>query len=305
MSITTNAALRESFSCLSLIFFLLTTPIHSLAEENNNRFGTQSVPEEGMSISELMKTYYHIKFTKDCKDYESWGGFALVDKKGLVLNRRWHRYRIVINRLSDGMDYKDLVVMDHPQHVKGLAVLTWTYLDPNRDQEVWLWLPSLRKIRRIAQSEDDDAFWGTDWTYEEVVSRKWESETYQLIGEEDFTGYKSSYTKEDYNQGVSCYLVEAKPKKKDWYYIKRHIYLDKKTACNIFEELYNSKGTRFKTISRYWTTLRDAPYMTEDYNEAKDLRQEHLTPVDIEDVIFDQDIKEGFFSERTLMRTKW
>jgi hypothetical protein len=99
--------------------------------------------------------------------------------------------------------------------------------------------------------------------------------------------------------------VEAKPKQKDWYYIKRHIYLDKKTACNVFEELYSSKGLKFKTISRDWSTFRDAPYITEDYNEAKDLRQEHLTTVDIEDVIFDQKLKEGFFSEKTLMRTKW
>ena len=305
MSITNNALLRGGFYCLYAIFFLLTIPFHSLAEENSNRYGTQTMPEEGMSVNELMKTYYHIKFTKDCKNYESWGGFTLIDKRGLKLNRKWHRYRIIVDRLSDGMDYKDLLVVDKPQHVKGLAVLSWTYMDPDKDQDVWLWLPSLRKIRRISQADDDDAFWGTDWTYEEVVSRQWASETYQLIGEEDFAGYRSSYTQQDYNQGVPCYLVEAKPKQKDWYYIKRHIYLDKKTACNVFEELYDSKGLKFKTISRDWSTFRDAPYITEDYNEAKDLRQEHLTTVDIEDVIFDQKLKEGFFSEKTLMRTKW
>lgn len=290
---------------LSFFCACTTLPYSGLADDNTGRYGTQTKPADGMSINALMKMSYHIKFTKDCKDYESWGGFDLVDKKGLVRKRGWHRYRIILDRLSDGIDYKDILVMDKPQNVKGLGVLTWSYLDPDKDQEVWLWLPSLRKVRRISQTEDDASFLGSDWTYEEVVSGRYENDTYRLISEEVFPGYTSTYTNQEYNKDVPCYLIEATPTRKDWYYAKKNIYLDKKTACNIFEEYFDSKGSKIKTISRYWTTFRDAPYLTEDFDECRDLRLGHYTPVDITDVVFDNQLQESMFSERSLMRIKW
>ena len=75
---------------------------------------------------------------------------------------------ITLGRESDDLDFKDLVTVINPQSVKGLSVLTWTYISPNRDQDVWLWLPSLRKIRRVSQSDGDDSFIGADSTYRVV-----------------------------------------------------------------------------------------------------------------------------------------
>ena len=290
--------------CIFSFFFLSLHPYHIFAEENAGSHRTQTRPREGMSVDEFMKVYYHIKYVKDCKDYYCFGGLYLVNKKGFQRERRWDRYRIILDRIEDGLEYKDLIVFTKPQHVKGLAVLTWIYLDPKRDQEVWLWLPSLRKIRRVSQPENDDSFLGTDWTYEEVATRRWEDETYRLLGEEVFTGYNSRYNHEEYNKGINCFVVEAKPKKKDWYYMKRNIYLEKETARNIFEELYDSRGVKFKTLSRLWDTF-GGPYATEDYIEVIDRRIDHMSIIDIEDVQYDQGLNENFFSERTLMRSKW
>jgi len=280
-------------------------PCQSMAENTSGRYGKLTKPTEGMSINELMKLFYHLKYTKDCKDYESWGEYNLIDRKGLVLNREFHRYRIILNRVSDGLDYKDILAIDKPQNIKGLAVLTWSYLDPDRDQETWLWLPSLRKIRRISQMEDDDSVFGSDWTYEEISSGRYENDTYRLISEEVFPGYTSAASKKEYNKNVPCYLIEATPTRKDWYYEKKHIYLEKKTACNLFEEYFNSNGVKFKTISRFWRTFSDAPYLAETFDEAKDLISGHYSPVDIKEFVFDNQLKENMFSERNLMRTKW
>ena len=290
------------FSCL--FFFLSLTPYHISAEENLSRPSRETRPKEGMSVDEFMKVSYHIKYVKDCKDYYCVGGIYLVDKKGFERKRRWKRYRIILDRLKDGIEYKDMIVITSPQNIKGLAILTWTYLDPKRDQDVWLWLPSLRKIRRMSQSESDDSFFGSDWTYEEVATRKWENETYHLLGEQDFPGYTSRYTHEECNRGTKCYLVEAKPKKKDWYYMKRNIYLEKETARNIFEELYNNKGVKIKIMSRFWGEF-GGPYATEDYIEVIDTRTQHMSNLDVEEVKYDQGIQENFFTERTLMRSKW
>ena len=44
------------------------------------------------------------------------------------------------------------------------------YLDPNRERDNWIWLPSQRKIRRASPAEDDDAAFGSDLTTEELTT---------------------------------------------------------------------------------------------------------------------------------------
>ncbi|MCK5257674.1 MAG: outer membrane lipoprotein-sorting protein, partial [Deltaproteobacteria bacterium] len=175
--------------------------------------GKMSTPDEGMSVDDYMKLWYHLKYSKDCNDYCSHGWVIKKDKRGYVRKQEWLRYMITLRRESDDLDFKDLVTVINPQSVKGLSVLTWTYISPNRDQDVWLWLPSLRKIRRISQSEGDDSFIGADSTYDEVMTRKWEDETYKMIGDEEFSGYYSWHADKKYYQGLKCCVVEATSKK--------------------------------------------------------------------------------------------
>jgi hypothetical protein len=181
----------------------------------------------------------------------------------------------------------------NPQNVKGLSVLTWTYISPNRDQDVWLWLPSLRKIRRVSQSDGDDSFIGADSTYDEVMTRKWDDETYKMIGEEEF--YK----------GLNCKVIEATTKKKGWYYVKRRIFFEKDTALNVYEDYYDETGKRFKTVFRLWSDQSEMKYKTYLLPEFTNIRESHSSALPIEDVKFDQGLKENFFSERVLMRSKW
>jgi hypothetical protein len=76
----------------------------------------------------------------------------MIPGDGPVRSRYWRRYRIILNKISEEIDYKDLVLILGPQNLKGLSVLTWTYRDPEKEQEVWTWIPSLRKVRRLSPS---------------------------------------------------------------------------------------------------------------------------------------------------------
>lgn len=267
--------------------------------------GKMSRPAPGMSADELMKVCFHAIYSKDCRDYKSHGGVHLIDKRGFKRARTYHRSRIILNRPADDLDYKDLIVFTHPQNVKGLSVLSWTYLTPGRDQDLWLWLPSLRKIRRMSQNEDDDSFMGTDFTYEEVVSRKWGDETYTLLGEENFPGQESIQNGKTYYKDTPCYVIEACPKREDWYYSKRKVYLEKSTAFRIYDSYFDQMGRNQKTIFVYWEPIEGSELEMEWLLEVSDLRSGHNTIINIEEVKFDVGLKEKFFSERTLMRTKW
>jgi len=267
--------------------------------------GKMSTPDEGMSVDDYMKLWYHLKYSKDCNDYHSHGWVIKKDKRGYIRKQEWLRYMITLRRESDDLDFKDLVTLLNPQNVKGLSVLTWTYISPNRDQDVWLWLPSLRKIRRVSQSDGDDSFIGADSTYDEVMTRKWDDETYKMIGEEEFSGYHSWHTDKTYYKGLNCKVIEATTKKKDWYYVKRRIFFEKDTALNVFEDYYDETGKRFKTVFRLWSDQSEIKYKTYLLPEFTNIRESHSSALPIEDVKFDQGLKENFFSERVLMRSKW
>lgn len=267
--------------------------------------GKMTRPTPGMGADDLMKIALHTIYSKDSHDYEGQMKDHRINKSGLRLTRTWQRYRIILNRPQDDIDYKDIVSCIAPENVRGLSVLTWTYLSPDRDQDVWLWLPSLRKIRRISQTEGDDSFMGTDFTYEEVVSRKWGDETYTLLGEESFPGHTSLQDGTTYYQNTPTYVIEASPKRKDWYYSKRKVTLEKKTALRILDSYFDEKGRNQKNIFVYWKPIEGSQLEMEWLLEVKNFDDNHNTIIYLEWLKFDTGLKEGFFTERTLMRTKW
>ena len=263
-------------------------------------------PYPGISADDLMRINLYVKFTKFSQDYKGIGFVKLVNKKGFARTRDWGRYRISLNKKSDVFDYKDLVVILGPQNIKGLSVLNWTYLDPKKARETWLWLPSLRKVRRVSDSEADDPFMGSEFTTEEMSTRKWEDETYKMIGEKKFNGYTAEFNGKTYSKDTDCYVLEAQPKRKEWYYSKRVVWLDKRFAGLVFDEVYDPAGRKWKTFVKDYGIWENG-CLPQLFLEGKDQLTDHVTVIGFEekDIKFNSDLKESFFTERTLMRSKW
>ncbi len=263
-------------------------------------------PDPGITADDLMKIKYNVKYTKFAQDYRGYGYFKYGPSGGPVRSRYWNRYRITLNRQSPEIDYKDLIILLGPQIVKGLSVLTWTYLDPEKDQEVWVWLPNLRKVRRMSQSEEADPFWGTDFTTEDVSTRRREDETYKMVGEKTFPGHFSFFSEKMYYENADCYVVEGKPTKKDWYYSKHLMWLNKDFGGLIFDEFYDNEGKKSKSILKVYE-IRENGCIPQIFLEAEDQSTHHKTVIgfNTEDIIFNTGMSEGFFSQKTLMRSKW
>ena len=263
-------------------------------------------PYPGITADDLMKMKYNVKYTKFAQDYRGYGYFKYGPSGGPVRSRYWNRYRITLNKRSTEIDYKDLIILLGPQIVKGLSVLTWTYLDPEKDQEIWVWLPNLRKVRRMSQSEEADPFWGTDFTTEDVSTRRQEDETYKMIGEKTFPGHFSFFSEKMYYENVDCYVVEGRPKKKDWYYSKRVMWLAKDFGGLIYDEFYDKDGKKTKHFLKTYEK-RENGCLPQIFLEAEDQISHHKTVIGFnkEDIIFNTGMSEGFFSQKTLMRSKW
>jgi hypothetical protein len=264
-------------------------------------------PKEGMSADEIMRIKYFVKYTLFAKDYQSTGYVYLIDKSGAIRERTFLRQRIILGDASRGLAYKDLVMFAGPAAIKGLATLTWTYIDPDRDQDQWLWLPSLKKIRKISAAHADDSFMGSEFTIEEITTRRFEDETYKLLREEKFKGFTSEFNKKTYHEGSDCFVIEARPKKSPWYYSKRIVWIDKHTGGDIFHEIYDPKGTLFKTIFKNYEfrNVNGRDYATQTFLEVKNLRSGYKTVIDIRDIKFDQGLSEEEFTETTLSQSRW
>ena len=155
-------------ACLSLGVFG-----QSMAQAEDLEYGKLYSVTDGMSADDVMRIVYHNKYSLFAQDYNlPKTSILYVASDGFTRTKEAIRQRIV--KAGDAeMSYKDIVVVTYPTQTKGLAVLTWTYEDPERDQDVWLWIPALKKIRKVSASESDDAIMGSDFTVEEVSTRKW------------------------------------------------------------------------------------------------------------------------------------
>ncbi|MFH1201993.1 MAG: outer membrane lipoprotein-sorting protein, partial [Candidatus Omnitrophota bacterium] len=194
-----------------------------------------------------------------------------------------------------------------PTSVKGLATLTWNYINANRDQDVWLWLPSLRKIRKVSAGQADDSFMGSDFTNEEITSRRFEDETYKLIGEDTFKGYSSLYDGKVFHKDEPVYIIECRPKTTPWYYSKRVTYVSKNFGGNIFDEIYDPNGNIYRTLFRGWIIMDvfGREYPAQNRVEGHDLRTGHKTVIIFDEIKFDQGLSEDIFTQKTLMRQRW
>jgi len=264
-------------------------------------------PKEGMTADEIMQIKYFNKYSLFAHDYESIGDVVFIEKDGSKRNRRFLRERIILGRVSDDVSYKDLVMFTEPTSVKGLATLTWNYMNPKRDQDVWLWLPSLRKIRKVSAGQADDSFMGGDFTVEEITSRRFQDETYKLIGEENFKGYTSFFDGKVYHKDEPCYVIECRPVRSPWYYSKRVTYVSKNFGGNMLDEIYDPNGKLYRTLFRGWIIMdvNGKPYPAQKRVEGDDLRTGHKTVIIFDEIKFDQGLKEDVFSEKTLMRQRW
>ncbi|MBO4804796.1 MAG: outer membrane lipoprotein-sorting protein [Paludibacteraceae bacterium] len=97
----------------------------------------------------------------------------------------------------------------YPSDVKGTGFLTWDYDQANKDDDKWLYLPAMKKTRRISgSSSKTDYFMGTDFTYDDMGRRNLEEDTHTLLREETLNGHK-------------CWVLQSSPKKAGDIYTKR------------------------------------------------------------------------------------
>lgn len=131
---------------------------------------------------------------------------------------------------------KSLIVFDNPADVKGTAFLTHAHALKADDQ--WLYLPALKRVKRISSSNKSGPFMGSEFAYEDIASQEVEKYDYRYLGEELV-------------EGRDCYRLQRIPRYRNSGYKRQIVWLDKEMLQPMKIEFYDRKDQLLKTLSYF------------------------------------------------------
>jgi len=199
---------------LILMLMLVTLPVAAETPE-----------EKGLRIAQEADAYDtgFIDFTADML-------MTLRNKKGDESIRE-----IRVRTLEvEGDGDKSLSIFDKPRDVKGTAMLTYTHgLKPD-DQ--WIYLPALKRVKRINSRNKSGPFMGSEFAYEDLGSQEIEKYTYK-------------YLRDEACGDSQCYVIEQFPEYEHSGYTRRVVWLDKEFYRPMKVVFYDRKNALLKTLT--------------------------------------------------------
>lgn len=193
-------------------------------------------------------------------------------------------------RSPDGED-KMIAFFLSPPEVKDTAFLQLAHRD--RDDDQWMYLPELKRTRRITSRLRDQSFMGTDFSYRDLEIlgeiRNWTEKEAQakLVGREDV-------------DGASCHVIELTPQQEGGYG-KIVVWMDEKLLVSRRMDFHSADGKLVKTLLQ--GDVRDVGAIpTAHRMDMKNVEKGTSTEVKLTDVKYDSGLSDDLFTERRLKR---
>lgn len=214
----------------------------------------------------------------------------MTDKRGKTRIRETRGYRKYY-----GSEKRTIIIYRSPKNVKGTGFLTFDYADAQQDDDQWLYLPAMRKVRRISASDRGDYFLGTDFTYEDI----------KLETRVSIVDYTRKTIGEDVVDEHHCLLVEVTPVNetvaKELGYSKGEVCVDDTIWIVRRSRVWDIQGNPLKTIYNrdikqvqgIWTVHR---MLVENHKTG------HQTVFTFSNVDYKTPVDDGVFSKGALKR---
>lgn len=153
--------------------------------------------------------------------------------------------RQMVLEVADDGD-KSIMVFDRPRDLKGTAILTFTHKSDVDEQ--WLYLPALKRVKRISSADKSGPFMGSEFAYEDLSSQEVEKYSYKYLRDEDI-------------DGELCFVVERIPTDKNSGYTRQITWVDQSQYRLQRVDYYDRKNALLKSMApanyrqymdRYW-----------------------------------------------------
>ena len=227
--------------------------------------------DEGVSVSRLLT-------------------MEMTDKRGKKRVRETQGFRKYY-----GDEKRTVIFYLSPKNIKDTAFLTYDYPAADQDDDQWLYLPAMRKVRRISASDRGDYFLGTDFTFEDIkletrVSTK--DYTFKTVGEREI-------------DGKHCIVLESTPKSqeiaKELGYSKVEQCIDDEIWMARQSKMWDVKGKLLKTIHVSDISKIDDLWTTHSM-VVENHKTGHSTKFTFSDVSYEKSVPDSLFTRNSIKR---
>jgi outer membrane lipoprotein-sorting protein len=207
----------------------------------------------------------------------------LEDRSGKTSIRKIESRQLEVKGDGD----KSLSLFKEPRDVFGTAMLTFTHgLDPD-DQ--WLYLPALKRVKRISSKNRSGPFMGSEFAFEDLGSQELEKYAYKYLRDEGC------------GEGLECYVSERYPQYENSGYSRQITWIDKVEYRPIKIEFYDRKDSLLKTLefsayNEYKGYWRADQFRMENHQTGK------KTILNWQDYDFGVNLNERDFNQNALKR---
>jgi outer membrane lipoprotein-sorting protein len=253
-----------------LLLVIIFNPAYGMGEEN---------------ASEIMQKLYDA-FYYQGNDMKANVNMELITKDG---HKRIRRLTMLRKNIEKSGNQKYFIYFHEPGDVRKMTLLVNKF--PQKDDDRWIFIPSVNLVKRIAAKDSRSSFVGSDFTYEDVSGRDIDDDNYTLL-------------KEDRIEDKDLFVIQAVPKKK-MEYAKQIIWIDKKSYLPLKEEYYDHQDKLVRIFSA--DKIEEKPFFTITKRTMKNMQTGHSTEVTYTGIKYNQDIGDELFSEQALRNPsqKW
>ncbi|MEC8358357.1 MAG: outer membrane lipoprotein-sorting protein [SAR324 cluster bacterium] len=214
---------------------------------------------------------------------------VLINKNNEQRVRRMQQYR-----QDKGEDSQSVIFFEEPADVRNTGFLTYDYDDESKDDDQWMYLPALRKTKRIAASDKSGSFMGSDFNYSDLTSYNLSDYNYKLLKENDEV------------DGSDAWVIYSEPKnddvKEETGYAKSVIWVRKDNyvvvrAKNWVHKSPDIKFFQFKDLQQI-----EGVWFPSEIKAQRRFGKEvvHQTILRQQNIRLNQNLEDSLFSQRRL-----
>lgn len=163
-------------------------------------------------------------------DYQARMEMILVDRRGEETLRELELFALEISADEE----RSLVYFHSPRDIRGTGLLTFSFRD--REEEQWLYLPALRRTKRIAATGRSSPFMGSEFAYEDLVPMYPSQYDYSFVGEEAL-------------DGTACFVIERYPRYEGTGYRKQRLWIDTEEYRVLRVDSWDLRDRLLKTLT--------------------------------------------------------
>lgn len=256
-----------TFSWITLFCLLSSAPLYANAKK-------------GLEIAKKIE-----KQDSGWKDEQVESTMILRDANGREVSRVM-RARFLEQKNKGDLS---LLIFDAPLDVKGTALLTHSKKEGNDDQ--WIYLPALKRVKRISSSNRTGSFMGSEFSYEDISSQELERFTYKYLREEKC------------HEKLNCDVFERYPVDKSSGYTKQVVFADQLHSRIHRVEYYDRrseilKALTFEDYKKFNNFWRASRWVMNNQQNKKS------TSIEWKDRKFQVGLTEADFDQRALQRAR-